>query len=54
MPLVDLAEWDLADIVARFDALDDLVSHRLSSLPAVRRTQRRLTRDSVVMPLQLR
>jgi hypothetical protein len=53
MPLVDFAERHLASLVARFDALDDLVRHRLLPLPAVRRTQRRTTRDSVVMPLQL-
>jgi hypothetical protein len=48
MPFVDLAKRDLARLVVRFDALDDLVRHGLLPLPAARRIQRRLTKDSVV------
>jgi hypothetical protein len=48
MPLVDLAERDLARLVVRFDALDDLLRHGLMPLPAARRIQRGFTKDSVV------
>ena len=48
MPFVDLAKRDLARLVVRFDALDDLLRYGLLPLPAARRIQRRLTKDSVV------
>jgi hypothetical protein len=48
MPFVGLAERDFVALVVRFDALDDLLRHRLFTLPAARRIQRRPTKDSVV------
>jgi hypothetical protein len=48
MPLVDLAEGDFADLVVRFDALDEILRHGLLPLPAARRIQPRFTKDSVV------
>jgi hypothetical protein len=47
MPLVDRAERDFAGLIVRFDALGDR-RHGLLPLPAARRIQRRLTKDSVM------